>query len=398
MHQFEINFEEWMSYFNFNTWELIAISIFLLLFLIQLYYYLFPFRKLYQQAKKSKENCSGEQPGVSVIIHSDNDAEGLKKALQGVLEQDYPSFEVIVVNDRYTEECQVLIHACKEKYSNLYSTYIPEESKSLSRKKLAITLAAKAAKNEILLLTEPHCEITSKNWIAKMVRNYSPGIDIVIGYCRVKSKNPYLKRLASFDNLFSVIQYLGKAVSGTPYKGSNRNLSYRKELFFKGKGFSRYMHLQAGEDDLFILENATEKNIQVEIAPESIPDLCTTANQWKDKKMRSMLTSDYYPSKIKLFLQTEATSRNLFYLTFCVIIGLTIPALFNVFILVPVGLLFLIRFLVQCRVINKTAKFLGDRKYRFSLIYLDFILPYVNLYYKICRRFDGGKDYTYSSN
>lgn len=396
MPQFERYFEKWMSYFNFNTWELIAISIFLLLFFVQLYYYLFPYRKLYRYTKKDRKNdYTEEQPSVSVIIYSNNDVEGLKVVLQGVLEQDYPQFEVIVVNDNFTEECQSLIHVYKKKYLNLYSTYIPEESKALSRKKLAITLAAKASKNDILLFTEPYCKITNRDWIAKIIRNYKPEIDLVIGYSKIVNKSLYLKRLAAYDNLFSAIQYLGKAISGSPYKGLNRNLSYRKNLFFEKKGFSQYLFLQAGEDDLFVLQNANKRNTQVEVAPETIVDFHMSREEWKEKKMRNILTSHYYPFKIKSFFQTEIVSRCAFYFLLLVITTLAILSLFNIFILVPVGLLFLLRFFIQYRVINKTAKSLTDRKFRFSLIYFDFILPLVNLYFTIYRKLDNKKDYTY---
>ena len=53
------------------------------------------------------------------------------------------------------------------------------------------------------------------------------------------------------------LRYLGFALAGKPYIGIGRNLAYRKELFFQQKGFSKYLNLQRGEDDLFINELAT---------------------------------------------------------------------------------------------------------------------------------------------
>lgn len=387
-----------LPYFKLNTWELIAILSLFLFFLIQLFFYLIHYRRLYKYIKtagNTKTNYASEQPSVSVIIYSDNDANGLDVALQSVLDQDYPDFEVIVVNNTLTEESQELIYKYKEKYTNLYSTYIPENSKAISRKKLAITIAVKAAKNEILLFTEPNCRIESKLWIAQMVRNYTPGIELVLGYSRVVSKRFYLKYLAAYDNLFSAIQYLGKAVSGKPYKGLSRNLSYRKELFFTQKGFSKYLFLQAGDDDLFVHQSANATNTRVEVSLDCIPEYAVSRADWKRDKMRYALTTKYFGWKARALFRFEVLSRYLFYFLFLGIILLASLLYFKWPLAVIAGILFLIRFFVQKSVINKTAKSLNDRKYCFSLLYFDFMLPIINLYYKLYRKFDGKKDYTY---
>ncbi|MCD7971909.1 MAG: glycosyltransferase [Candidatus Azobacteroides sp.] len=397
----ENTLETWLPLFKYNGVELAVIIALFLLFVIQLVYYLGPYKKLYRYAKTKEEkegkegNYTTEQPSVSVILYSDNDAEGIKGTLANILDQEYPAFEVIVVSDRYTEESQPVFNDLKNKYNNLYTTYIPENSKALSRKKLAITIAAKAAKNEILLFAEPHAVIESRNWIARMVRNYTSGVQIVIGYSHLISKKKYLSGLAAYDNLFSAIRYLGKAVSGKPYKGLSRNLSYKKSLFFDKKGFSKYLFLQAGEDDLFVNQNATESNTKVELSPESIPTYSVTKEEWKNQKMRYSLTARYYPQGIKTLYHLEVLSRYLFYATFIAIVALASFFLFKWTLGIFAGIFFITRYLIQYSVINKTAKILKDRKFYLSIVYFDLFLPIINLYYRIYRKFDGKKDYTY---
>jgi len=49
------------------------------------------------------------------------------------------------------------------------------------------------------------------------------------------------------------------SIMGITIHGVGRNLSYKKELFFKVKGFANHMHIISGDDDLFIKEAANKK-------------------------------------------------------------------------------------------------------------------------------------------
>ena len=386
-------------YFDYDIIELSAISIFVLLFGIQILYYSVFYRKILSYKKrldKGEVNYITDMPSVSVIICSMNDSENLKKCLPTVLEQDYPNFEVIVVNDSFTVECQTLVNEYQKQFTNLYSTYIPEGAKFLSRKKLSITVAAKAAKNDILLFTEPNCYLENRHWISSMMRNFTPDTGIVLGYCRYEKTTGYTNRLASYDNLFSAMQYLGYAVDHRPYKAVGRNLAYRKRIFFENKGFAKHLYLQIGEDDLFINEVAGKEKTRIELSPESIPACKFTRRNWKSRKMNDALTSKYYPKSISYLFGIETFTRYLFYAVF---LGIALLACLNVFewtLAVIAAIFFGIRFYIQLSVINKTAEILKERKFYLSVLYFDLILPGINSFYKLYRKFGGKKDYTYS--
>src|SRR5690606_978928 len=76
----------------------IPLGILSLLLLIQLYYIFFVYGKLSLYKVKSFREIA-RQPPISVIICAHNEEENLKKFLPGILEQDYPQFEVILVDD-----------------------------------------------------------------------------------------------------------------------------------------------------------------------------------------------------------------------------------------------------------------------------------------------------------
>ncbi|WP_286332008.1 glycosyltransferase [Duncaniella freteri] len=189
-------------------------------------------------------------PPVSVIVYSEDDASNLEILLPQILEQDYPApFEVIVVNDGAISSTKDVIARLEQRYYNLYMTFTPQESRSLSRKKLAVTLGIKAAKYNVLVHTTGNCQIPSGQWLKRMASHFSPSTDIVLGYAIPAVSDgvdePW-KRLHSFDRVRSDVEWLSWAIAGRPYRGDGCNIAYRREMFFRNKGFSRSLDLKYG--------------------------------------------------------------------------------------------------------------------------------------------------------
>ena len=152
----------------------------------------------------------------------------------------------------------------EEKYPHLYHSFTPDSARYISHKKLALTLGIKASKYDWLVFTETNCIPASKDWLKLMARNFTSQTQVVLGYSGYDRTKGWLHKRTAFDTLFQSLRYLGFALAGKPYMGIGRNLAYRKELFFQQKGFSKYLNLQRGEDDLFINQLATPSNTRVE--------------------------------------------------------------------------------------------------------------------------------------
>lgn len=125
---------------DFSTPEIYCLGALILIWIIEIIYqfYLFnrPFR-VYQKEKNGKIEYTHPYPAVSVIVYAQNDAENLVKYLPKILNQAYPEFEVIVVNDDSTDDSKDILSVLETQYKNLYHTYVPEGSRNLSHKKLA---------------------------------------------------------------------------------------------------------------------------------------------------------------------------------------------------------------------------------------------------------------------
>jgi len=365
---------------SLDTTSVIFATVLLLFFVVQMVYYLYFFRSVALRNKKLRKGkiiVQTAQPSVSVIICAKNEQENLKKFLPLVLEQNYPNFEVIVVNDGSYDETEGVLNILSQKYSNLYYTTLSNEVKMMSSKKLAITVGIKAAKNELLVFTDADCRPQSSNWLALMVRNFSPKTEFVLAFGDYFKEKTPINHLISFDTLFIAMQYLGFAYRGFPYMGIGRNMAYRKSTFFKMRGFAGHLHIASGDDDLFVNSAANRENTQIECSTESktlsVPK--SSFSRWVSQKRRHLLVVPHYSAKSKIMLGWEVLSRGMFYAFFTLLL-LTENLVFIIFALS----LFFIRFVTQLIIINLTAKHLGTRKFFLTIIFWEILLPLVSLY------------------
>ena len=83
---------------------------------IQIIYYLI-FSSVLFDSKKKKENKK-EIP-ISVIVCAKNEAKNLKLFLPSILNQEYPDFEVVLINDASSDETLEVMKSFEEKHSEI---------------------------------------------------------------------------------------------------------------------------------------------------------------------------------------------------------------------------------------------------------------------------------------
>lgn len=357
-----------------NTFETIVIGLTTLFFFIQIYYYWFYFGRLIL-FKPEKQNFLTDTPAVSIVICAKNEEHNLKEFLPDILNQSYPNFQVVVVNDCSSDETEDYLQMISSKYPNLYFTTIKPDPIFEHGKKLALTIGIKAAKHNLLLLTDADCRPTSNQWLKTMVRNFTPKTEIVLGYGAYERHKGVLNNLIAYDTFFAAVQYLSFALRKKAYMGVGRNLAYRKELFFNHKGFASHSSLKSGDDDLFINQAADKTNVRIEISPEAqtISVVETRFGKWLRKKRRHLTTGKYYQKGDKFRLGLEVLSRELFY-------AFAITALFF-----PLGKwvalgTFLFRLVNQLVILNVISKKLNERLFFTGILFYDIFMPIIYLW------------------
>lgn len=378
--------------------EIIFVSITAALFIIQLLYFIILYNAVArdnQSSAKGKKEFAESYPPLSVVICANDQEENLRANLPLILNQDYPDFEVIVINDDSTDDTKELLTLLSTQYNNLYHSFTSQSARYISRKKLAVTLGIKACKNEWIVFTEPFCKPTSDQWLKSMARNFLPETDIVLGYSNYVSQKGERNRFISFDVLYTSLRWMGYALLKKPFIGSGNNLAYRKSLFLNGKGFASHLNLLRGEDSLFINKFSNKHNTRVETSANAMMliDCWNNTRNWKEEKLNQLVVGKYLKGFQKYMLGFETLTKYLFQIMS--VVG-TVYGIMNanIAMIVLFPTMWLIRYVVMVLVINNNGKKLGNlQQYYLSLPFFDLITPIRTQFLKTKLLFTGRKDY-----
>jgi len=291
---------------------LLLLILFLLSTGVQLIYWGFLYGKLLSRIPtKNKENTGKE--GVSVIICAKNEAANLQRNLPNILAQNYPKFELIVVNDHSLDNSWEIILDFQKKSPILQPINLNQES-SLGKKE-ALTRGIEASKYDLLLLTDADCSPASPFWISTMVSGLSDTIKIGLGYGPFYTHKGFLNTISIYETVLTAISYLSFSVVGLPYMGVGRNLIYRKSLFTKVGGFRKHAHLTSGDDDLFINQVANKKNTTMIITPSAFvfSEAETSWQGYYYQKSRHLSTGSSYKLVHQVLLGLFSASHFLHY-------------------------------------------------------------------------------------
>ena len=347
-----------------HHWENIVFVCFCLIAFIQVFYYLFFFTRL-AFYKVTSKNITQTHP-VSVIICSRDEAANLVKNLPGALIQQYrTTHEVIVVNDNSFDESKYILEEYQRTYKQLQLVELTQEARFIPGKKFPLSIGIKTAKHEIVLLTDADCVPATEYWIEKMQEGFTNGIEIVLGYGALHKKKGFFNKLVRWETLQTALQYLSYARAGLTYMGVGRNLSYKKSIFFRHKGFSSHNHVPGGDDDLFINKAATKKNTAIVIDKDAftLSEPPKSWKQWVRQKNRHYTTSKYYKAIHKFLLGLYAFSHFLFYPLFVA------SLLFYNWQLALI--VFGIRFLIQGIILFKVTQKLNEKDLFPIYLFLD---------------------------
>ena len=287
---------------------LIVFCVFIAVVVIQFLYYIVVFGK-FSFAKPQTVNP--KRVPISVIVCAKNEEENVKKFVPLLAEQDYHTFEIVLIDDASSDNTLEIFEEFEKQYPNIKLVKVENNEAFWGNKKFALTLGIKAAKYEYLLFTDADCYPTSKDWITSMSAQFTQQKNIVLGYgAYEKISNSFLNKIIRFETLLTATQYFSWAKIGKPYMGIGRNMAYKREEFFKVRGFMDHMKIRSGDDDLFINQAANGDNTTICYVPDSFTYSTpkTRFKDWFTQKRRHVSTAKHY----KLF---DRNQLGLFYLS-----------------------------------------------------------------------------------
>ena len=346
---------------------------------VQLAYYWGVFSKVAFYRKKPSMKADDALEPVSIVLWTRDSYDYLSELLPMLLKQDYPDFEIVVVND-CSEDCtEEYLKDLERTEPKIKPVFLRQQLNFFNGKKFPLSMGIKSAKNDLLVLTEVNCKPDSGQWLRSLVDCYKRSTEVVIGYSPLMATKGLLNRIMRFDSLQQGLLYLSSALLGHPYRGTAKNLSYRKELFYRNKGFTSHYTATVGDDDLFVGQVATKKNTEVLIdadnAIRSVPTQSLAL--WMRQKSRRYSAVPQYGSRAKISQGVFVWSQFLFYASFIALLCMP-PAFslsFGAIYYVPIlAFFFLLRFGTQMFICHKASNRLGEKGLLSGLILYDFLL------------------------
>lgn len=264
--------------FTIDTLSLIFSAILLVLALITPM--LSPlFRRLRLETPENRQDL----PRITVLLVSNGDHVALDEHLPIFLTQDYaPGYDVIVVSEKADAETDNVL----KRYANndrLYSTFVPESSRYMSKNKLAITLGVKAAQNDWIVLTDPRCKPMGSDWLSSLALSLSDRNSIVLGYVNyAEDSMPYHR----FEQMHTALYLLRAAQHGEAYRTNCPLLAFRKSKFMENNGFLEHLRYSIGEYDFLVNKFGKFGDSEVAISPQAwLTENAIMEKTWQNRQV-----------------------------------------------------------------------------------------------------------------
>lgn len=218
--------------------------------------------------KEEQQEGPDPLPPLSVILTPHDEPEALERNLPAIMAQKYPAgFQIIIVVEEGEGATEDVLKRFRQQLDkdpgdcSLYITYIPQSSRYVSRKKLAMTLGVKAAKTEWLVMTEPTSKPASDIWLQTMAENCTDSTQLVVGYGGYEDEASAFKR---FERLNEAYYLMRETARGNAYAALAPNIMIRKSMFMKQDGFLGNLNLIHGEYDFLVNKYSKKGKVALE--------------------------------------------------------------------------------------------------------------------------------------
>ena len=225
-------------------------------------------------------------PNVSIIISARNEQNNIEKLLDGIINQSYPNdkYEIIIANDRSTDETLSMLSDYQEKFNNFFIIDIKKTKKNWSSKKWALNECIKKASGDIILQTDADC-FHKYSWIESMVNAFdNENTGFVAGPSYIGIKNNFINELLKIESLSQESFTYANSKRQLFISCTGRNIAYRKAVFNEIEGYKNISHINSGDDDLLLHKIATKTKWNIKFLANS-----------------NALVSSHVPSSIKSF-------------------------------------------------------------------------------------------------
>ena len=344
-------------------------------------FYCFILFKLIHGLLKLKKGTNQREYVVSIIVAARNEEQNIKSCVTALISQNYPleKLEIIVVDDRSTDETAKIVQKFTEAYPNVILLQVKQTPSGMAPKKYALDFGINQATGEIILITDADC-IPQPDWVKFMLSYFKPDVGLVAGFSPLDraEKPSVLSRLIRLDSLALASVAAGSFGAGFPLTCNARNLAYRRSVYQQIGGFKEIGHLISGDDDLFLhlVQKKTDWQVRYAIDSEVIVSSIVPSNfnDFFHQRVRHASKGRHYAVGLKLGLIAV-------YLFNISLLLLLLLSIWNTQFLLLFGGSFVLKTLFEFILLKKSATIFNRHSYLkyFPLAAL-FHIPYVTIF------------------
>lgn len=318
---------------------------------------------------------------VTIVVCSRNNAEDLEQLIPALFDQNYPSFEVVVVDNCSEDATEDVLAGFRMKYPELKSTYIKNEAWFLDPKQFARFVGVKAASFEWVLFMDPQSRPDGTNWLASMSGSFSLQRSFVLGYFSYQYQPSFVNAFIRYDALCSFTNYFGCALSLSPYLGDIRNMAVRKSMFHHEDAFRKYANIHSGNVPLFMNGLATRINTAVCVHPDSrvLSPQPESFREWFAARRIVSYLSGTINSSGRVMKCAEPVSRFLFFVAFAL-------SMFTIWWPYVLGF-FSLRMILAWVIMGWTQRCFLEKKLFGLIVLFDVLMPFFYFYIVIVNLF-----------
>lgn len=369
-----------------RTLGYVLIGLLLVLFAVELYYWV---RRYGRIARYRNPRRTAEKPvdGISVVVILTDDFNYLENTVPKIMGQQYPDFELVVVQVSSSPEFADELEMLKVRYPNLSTARLNPDPRFRISNKMIYNVGIKTARYNNIILTTPDAAPISAKWLDTMSKGFANG-EVIVAYSGLARGRGLISKLMRCSRLMISIRYIASAVAGRPYRGSLPNLGFTKQVYMENRGFN-HLNMTVGEDDLFVQKIARARNTSI------VLNRYATVRQevwegfsgwWRMRRMRGY-TRRYYPAWARRAVTVEVLIRFLFMAT-VVACGILLPMYTALGALALwIGRLFVVRHQAV-----RISRRLGERGLATAMMLYDFIEPFTAIALAVSRRIKPPKE------
>jgi cellulose synthase/poly-beta-1,6-N-acetylglucosamine synthase-like glycosyltransferase len=253
---------------------------------------------------KKKNDFDAEENTFSIVVAVKNESSNIASLLESMIKLEYSSenFEIIVCDDLSTDNTCEIVSSYFAKIPNL--KLLKHSDSSSSGKRSALLKGITSAKYDRILITDGDC-IVSVRWLAEMNSYFTKETQFLIGYAPLIIDKGFINGLSCFENLRSFLIIKASFGLNHPVATTARNMGFRKNVFFRERGYETTNHSIGGDDDL-LLKNFLDKDYHINLCPSPEASVFSNTNHsfndYINQKARHVAASKYYSKKSKWLL------------------------------------------------------------------------------------------------